>query len=191
ASPSSVAGAPAASGGALYRIVSEQSEARYVAREKFVDRPFPNDAIGITKDVTGEIQLEQPNLLRGRILQLRVDLRTLASDSGQRDRIVRGEVLQTDQYPYAEFRSTEVAGPATYRPGEEASFQVPGMMKIRDQERPLTWDVQARLDGDALTGTGTASLKLSDFGIEPPRLSILTVEDAMRWEVRFSAERVP
>ena len=191
ASPSPVAGAPPASGGALYRIVSERSEARYLAREKFVDRPLPNDAIGTTKDVTGEVQLEQPNLLRGRVLQIRVDLRTLASDSGRRDRIVRDEVLQTDQYPYAEFRSTEVVGPTTYQPGEEASFQVPGMMKIRDQERPLTWDVRARLDGDELTGTGTASLKLTDFGIEPPHLAVLTVEDAMRWEVQFSAERTP
>jgi polyisoprenoid-binding protein YceI len=190
ASPTPVAVAP--SGGAIrYRIVPEQSEARYIAREKFVERPLPNEAIGTTKEVSGEIELERPGTLRGRVLNMRVDLRTLTSDQARRDNYIRQNTLQTEQFPFAEFRSTGVAGPAAYMEGEEASFQMPGSMTIRDQERPMTWDVSAKLQGGTMTGVGTATIKLTDFGMQPPRLAILTVEDEMRWEVSFGAERAP
>ena len=199
ASPSPVAAAgpvagaapagPAADGGVIYRIVPAQSEASYVAREKFVERPAPNEAIGRTKDVSGEIVLERPGVLRGRVLNMRVDLRTMASDSARRDNYVRQNVLQTEQFQYAEFSSTEAAGPESYADGEEVSFQLPGLMKIRDQQRPLTWDVRARLTGDTITGSALARIKLTDFGMEPPRLAILSVEDEMRWEVQLTAER--
>ena len=188
--PGAAAPVTAGSGGALvYRIIPEQSEAAYIAREKFVERPAPNEAIGRTRDVSGELALERPGTLRGRILNMRVDLRTVTSDSGRRDSYVRQNVLETDQFPYAEFSSTEAAGPDSYTEGQEATFQLPGTMKIRDQERPLTWDVQAKLDGNALTGTAAARIRLTDFGIEPPRLAILSVEDEMRWEVRLTAQR--
>jgi polyisoprenoid-binding protein YceI len=190
ASPAPVAAAPSG-GGIRYRIVPEQSEARYIAREKFVERPLPSEAIGTTNEVTGEIELERPGVLRGRVLGMRVDLRTLTSDEARRDNYIRRNTLQTDQFPFAEFRSTDIAGPVTYREGEEASFQVPGIMKIRDQERPLTWDVRAELQGGTMSGAGTATIKLTDFGLQPPRLAVLTVEDEMRWEVSFGAERAP
>ena len=190
ASPSPVAaGAPTSSDGVLYRVVSERSEARFEAQEKFVERPLPNQAIGRTMDVTGEIQLEGPGSLRGRVLRMQVDLRTLASDSARRDAFIRQNTLQTDQFPFAEFRSTESAGPTAYTEGNEASFQIPGVMTIRGRERPVTWDATAELEGGRLTGTARARIKLSDFGVEAPRLAILTVEDDMTWVVDLAAER--
>ena len=191
ASPTPVAAGAPTSGGVRYRVVSDQSEARYEVQEKFVERPLPNQAVGRTKDVTGEVELEAAGALRGRILQMRVDLRTLTSDSSRRDNFIRQNTLQTDQFPFAEFRSTEPAGPASYTEGSEASFQIPGLMTIKGQERPITWDATARLEGGRLTGTATARIKLSDFGVEAPRLAILSVEDDMTWVVQLEAERVP
>ena len=188
--PSAVVAAPS-TGGGLYRIVSERSEARYEVQEKFVEQPLPNQAIGRTKDVTGEIELGGPGALRGRVLQMRVDLRTLASDSARRDAFIRQNTLQTDQFPFAEFRSTEPAGPSPYTEGSEVTFQIPGIMTIKGQERPVTWDATARLEGGRLTGTATARIKLSDFGVEAPRLAILSVEDDMTWVVQLEAERAP
>ncbi len=182
-----VPGEAVGAAGVLFRIVPEQSEAMYVAREKFVERPAPNEAIGRTKDVSGEIALEQPGVLRGRVLNVRVDLRTLTSDSSRRDAYVRQNTLQTEQFPYAEFSSDEVVGPESYSEGDEVQFQVPGTMTIRDQARPLTWDVQAKLIGEVLTGSAVSRIKLTDFAIDPPRLAILTVDDEMRWEIRFTA----
>ena len=185
------AAAPSAAGAVRYSIVSDRSEARYEVQEKFAERPLPNQAVGRTQDISGDIELEGPGSLRGRVLQMRVDLRTLTSDSGRRDAFVRTNTLQTDQFPFAEFRSTEPAGPATYTEGTEATFQIPGIMTIKGNERPITWDATARLDGERLAGTATAQIKLSDFGVEAPRLAILTVEDDMTWIVQLEAERAP
>jgi polyisoprenoid-binding protein YceI len=191
ASPATSSGQSAPLAGPRYRIVSERSEASYRARETFVNQPAPSEAIGRTREVSGELQLESDGVLRGQILQARIDLRTLTSDQARRDSFIRQNTLQTDQHPFVEFRSTEAAGPAVFRPGEEATFQIPGLMMVKGQERPIVWEARARLDGDTIAGTATARVKLTDFGLEPPRLAILSVEDAMTWQLDLVAERLP
>jgi polyisoprenoid-binding protein YceI len=171
--------------------VSERSEAAYRARETFVSRGAPSDAVGTTKDVTGEIQLESDGVVRGRALMISVDLRTLTSDQPRRDAFIRQNTLQTDQFPLAVFRSTEAAGSASARPVEEATFQMPGTMTLRGQDRPIVWEARARLDGDTLMGSATSRIRLTEFGIEPPRLAILSVEDEMTWQIDIVAARVP
>ncbi|MGE3910274.1 MAG: YceI family protein [Chloroflexota bacterium] len=188
--PVTAAPAGGLTAGPRYEIVQDRSEASYRAREKFVSQPAPNEAVGRTNDVEGEIQLEAPGVLRGRIILMRVDLRTLVSDQARRDNFIRQNTLQTDQFPYAEFRSTEAAGPGTVTPGEEVSFKIPGLMTIKGQERPVVWDARASLEGTTLSGTATLRVKLTDFGIEPPRLAILSVEDEMTWQVDLVAEQV-
>ena len=194
ASPAAIIVTPGANAGPTgprFRIVAERSEASYRARETFVNQPGPAEAVGRTKDIEGELQLESDGLLRGRILNMRIDLRTLTSDQARRDSFIRQNTLRTDQFPYAELRSTESAGPAVFRPGEEATFQIPGLMTVKGQERPIVWDATAKLDGNTLAGTASARVKLTDFGLEPPRLAILSVEDEMTWQIDITAERVP
>lgn len=183
--------APGGQPGPVYRIVGERSEASYHARETFANRPGLADAVGRTNELEGEIQLESAGVLRGRVLLMRIDMRTLTSDQSRRDNFIRQNTLQTDQFPFAEFRSTEAAGPAVFRPGEEAAFQIPGVMTIKGRERPIVWEARATLDGNTITGTATAKVKLSDYGVEPPRLAILSVEDEMTWQVDIVAERDP
>jgi polyisoprenoid-binding protein YceI len=194
ASPVAILVTPAAGGaltGPRFRIVSEQSEASYRARETFVNQPGLADAVGKTKAVQGELQLESDGLLRGQILSMQVDLRTLTSDQSRRDNFIKQNTLRTDQYPFVEFRSTSTAGPALFRPGEEATFQIPGLMTVKGTERPIVWEARAKLDGDTIVGTATARVKLTDFGLEPPRLAILSVEDEITWQIDLVAERVP
>ena len=177
--------------GTRFMIVQDKSEAQYRARETFANQPGPVDAIGRTNDIDGEIQLEAPGALRGRIVSMRIDLRTLVSDQTRRDNFIRQNTLQTDQFPYAEFRSTEAAGPGVVQPGQEAAFQIPGVMTIKGRERPIVWEARATFDGSVIVGTATARVKLTDFGLEPPRLAILSVEDEMTWQVDLVAEQEP
>jgi polyisoprenoid-binding protein YceI len=174
-----------------FHIVQDKSEAQYRARETFANQPGPSDAVGRTNEIDGEIQLDTPGALRGRIVGMRIDLRTLVSDQTRRDNFIRQNTLQTDQFPFAEFRSTESAGPGVVTPGQEATFQIPGIMTIKGRERATVWEARAKLDGTVLVGTATARIKLTDFGIEPPRLAILSVEDEMTWQVDLVAEQEP
>ena len=193
ASPAAILVTPGtgALAGPRYRIVGDRSEASYRARETFVNQPGLVDAIGRTNDVEGELQLETDGVLRGQILSMRVDLRTLTSDQTRRDNFIRQNTLKTDQHPFVEFRSTGTAGPAVFRPGEQATFQIPGIMTVQGRERPVVWEASAKLDGELITGTATTRVKLTDFGLEPPRLAILSVEDEMVWQIDLVAERLP
>jgi polyisoprenoid-binding protein YceI len=190
-----VTAAPAAGrsapGGTRYVLVQDKTEALYRARETFVNQPAPVEAVGRTNDVEGEIVLDGPGVLRGQVVGMRIDLRTLVSDQTRRDNFIRQNTLQTDQFPYAEFRSTEPAGPGTVAPGQEATFQIKGLMTIKGRERPITWEARARLDGTTIVGNARARIKLTDFGLEPPRLAILSVEDDMTWEIGLVAEQEP
>jgi len=194
ASPVAIIVTPAADGaltGPRFQIVAEQSEARYRARETLVSQPTPSEAVGRTSAIQGELQLESDGIPRGQILSLRIDLRMLASDDARRDSFVRQNTLKTDQYPFAEFRSTATAGPALFRPGEETQFQIPGLLTIKSTEHPIVWDARARLDGGTITGSASATVKLTDFGLEPPRLAILSVEDEMTWQIDLVAVKAP
>jgi polyisoprenoid-binding protein YceI len=182
---------PSSQVGPIFRIIGERSEASYHARETFANQPGPSDAVGRTNELEGELQLEQDGVLRGRILLMRIDMRTLTSDQSRRDNFIRQNTLQTDRFPFAEFRSTEAAGPAVFRPGEESTFQIPGVMTIKGREHPIVWEARAQLDGTTITGTASAKVKLSDFGVEPPRIAIVSVEDEMTWQVSIVAERNP
>ena len=177
--------------GPRFKIVAERSEAQYRARETFVNQPAPSDAVGRTRAIEGELQLDGDGLLRGRVSSMRIDLGTLTSDQARRDSFIRQNTLRTDQFPYVEFRSTESAGPALFRPGEEAAFQIPGILTVKGQERPIVWEARAKLDGDTITGTASVRVKLTELGLEPPRLAILSVEDEMTWQIDLVAERVP
>ena len=94
----------------------------------------------------------------GEVTEITVDLRTLTSDKNRRDQRIREQWLESNTYPYATFVSTELqGGPESYTEGEEVSFKLVGDMTIREQTRPVTWDVTAKLEGDTVTGTATTS----------------------------------
>lgn len=177
--------------GPRFSIVSERSQAAYRARETFVGQAGPADAVGTTKDVSGDLHLTQDGILRGSVLGIKIDLRTLSSGSSRRDSYVRDNTLQTTQFPFAEFRSTAPAGPSDYQAGDEVTFQILGLMTIRGRDRPIIWEARARLEGTTITGSASSRVKLTDFGIAPPRLAVLSVEDEMTWEISIVAQRVP
>jgi polyisoprenoid-binding protein YceI len=173
-----------------FRIVPAQTEASYEVQEQFLDRSLPNKAIGKTSDVEGEFQFSSDGKPTGQVTKITVDLRTLTSDSGMRDRRIRQQWLESNKYPFAEFVSTGVEGvPESYGAGQQVSFKLLGNMTIRDVTRPITFDVTGKLDGDMVTGTATTQILMKDFGFDPPNVAgILTVQDGVTITVNFTAE---
>ncbi|MCC7106119.1 MAG: YceI family protein [Chloroflexi bacterium] len=189
-SPSSIA-AGAGSGGTRYEIVSDRSEVRYRAREQFVGVDRESDAIGKTKAMTGSVTTIGPDQLRGIVDRMTIDLTRLQSDQANRDRFISTNTLNTARYPTVEFRSTDQAGPASYTPGQDVTFQLPGLLRVRDVEKPVTWNVTARLEGDSLIGTADMVLSFDQFGLEKPRVArILSIRDDVRLEADIVAVRV-
>jgi polyisoprenoid-binding protein YceI len=177
-----------------FQIVAEQSEATYQVQEEFFNRPVNIlNPIGRTNAIEGEFQLTiSGNQVQLADNQFIVDLRTLTTDEARRDERIRNQWLESNTYPWAEFKATAIQDfPADAAEGQDVSFKLTGDMTIREITKPQTFAVTARLDGDIFTGTATTYLLMQDYGFEPPSIGgMLEVTDGVTVTVNFVAEDV-
>jgi polyisoprenoid-binding protein YceI len=177
-----------------YQIVADQSEATYQVQEEFFNRPVNlASPIGRTNAIEGEFQLTiSGNQVQLADNQFKVDLRTLSTDEARRDERIRNEWLESNTYPWAEFKATSVEEfPANAAEGQDVSFKLNGDMTIREITKPQTFDVTARLNGDTFTGTAITNLLMRDYGFEPPSiLGMLAVSDGVTVTVNFTAQDI-
>jgi polyisoprenoid-binding protein YceI len=186
ASPATVSGSTK-----TFRIVPAQSEASYDVQEQFLNQPLPSRAVGKTSTISGDFQLgtsgSTPQLQSNRFT---VDLRTLESDQRRRDQFIREQWLESNRYPNAEFVATSIEqAPAQVVDGQPVSVKISGNMTIHDTTKPVTFDTQATVNGNTITGTATTFLLMRDFGFDPPEvLGVLKVQDGVNLTVRFTAQ---
>jgi polyisoprenoid-binding protein YceI len=163
------------------------SEASYRVREQLANVSLPNDAVGTTNAVTGAISLRSDGTVLADQSKFVVDLSTLRSDSGMRDNYIKRNTLQTNTYPEATFVPTAVEGlPSPLPASGDVSFKMTGDLTVRDVTKPVTWDVQAKVAGNELTGTAATAFKFGDFGMTPPTtMRVLSIEDNIILEIKF------
>ena len=174
-----------------FRIVPDQSEARYRVREQLAALQFPSDAVGRTKAISGTVAFAGDGSIISSASKLTVDLRTLRSDQERRDNFIRMNTLEVSRYPTAELVPREARGlPWPLPTSGEATFQLVGDLTIHGTTRPVTWEVMAKFDGNQVTGTATTSFKFEDFNMQVPRVAVvLSVENNIRLEVDFTFVR--
>ncbi len=188
ASPTSLAAADE-----VFVIVAELSEARYRVREQLLGRSLPNDAIGRTQAIHGQITLTADGQIDPQRSHFTVDLTTLRSDEARRDNYIKQNTLEVARYPNAEFQPTEVQGlPWPLPTSGQASFQLLGNLTVHGVTKPVTWNVQASFNDSRITGTATTQVTFQDFQMTPPRVPIiLSLEDTIVLELDFTLGRAP
>lgn len=146
-------------------------------------------AVGTTTAVRGEITVDRVRPANSRIGTVTIDISQFKSDSQRRDNMIRQNWLESARFPNAEFTPTEIKGlPDAYQDGREVPVQITGNLKIRDVTRPTTWVSTIKLDGTTLTITGNTTIKMTDFGFDPPSImGILKAENEARLEFKFVA----
>jgi polyisoprenoid-binding protein YceI len=189
----------AISGQRTYVILPAESKASYLANEEFFEDALAKygikaglaDVVGSTQEIEGQFQLDLDNLASPLgDNHFTVNLATLTTGRDQRDTWIREHGPEFNRYPLAEFRATAVEGsPESYVEGDEVQFKLIGDLTIREITQPVTFEVTARLQGDAITGVASTRLLMSDFGIDPPSfVNTLTVQDEFGIEVMFTAK---
>jgi polyisoprenoid-binding protein YceI len=165
------------------------SEARYRAHEQLVAQTLPNDPIGRTTDVSGELLLTPDGGVDSAASKIVVDLRTLTSDEEDRDEYIQRETLQTAQFPYAEFTPTSVSGlPMPLPTSGSSSFQLTGPLTVHGQTKVVTWDSTASFTGNVAVGTASVKVKITDFGMTPPQIfPVLSIQDELTLEIDYRA----
>jgi polyisoprenoid-binding protein YceI len=188
--------APAAAaqdGGLRLTLVADGSEVRYRAREQLVGRGLPSEAVGSTRALTGAVAVDGNGSLLAAESRFSVDLRGLQSNERRRDNFIQAETLQTSRYPTAELVPTEVRGlPSPLPTAGEVAFALLGDLTVHGVARPTLWQVVARVDGGQIAGTATTRVKITDFGMELPRVAVLlSIEDELALEVDFLGTSAP
>jgi polyisoprenoid-binding protein YceI len=172
----------------VYQIDPSQSQARFELDE--VLRGEPKTVVGATNQVAGQIALDPADLSTAQAGTITISAAGLETDNNFRNRAIRNFILQTGQYPEITFSPTAIDGlPAAAQPGESVTFTIAGDLTIRDQSRPVTFEVTAGLTGDGrLTGTASTTIQRADFNLQiPDAPGVANVEETVELYIDFVA----
>lgn len=165
----------------LTYVVGEGSKATFTVEEKLASLPLPNDAVVHTTALSGDVNLD------GRRSLIKIDLHKLESDQSRRDRYIRERMFPND--PIAVFTlPTTLPLPEGFAEGEEVVTEITGELEIKGVTAPVTFQVEARDDGDVIYIIGRTSFVWEDFGMTAPRVgSFVQVTDQVAVEILIAA----
>ena len=172
----------------VFQVVQGESEARFIIDEVLNDQP--KTVIGTTRQVAGQIAIDPENPAESRVGVIQINARDLTTDSEFRNRAIKNQILQTDQYEFITFSPTEITGlPSSGVVGQSYTFQMVGDLTIGDVTKQATFEVTTRAASeDRLTGTATTTIAYADYGISIPQVrQVASVDDQVRLELEFVA----
>jgi polyisoprenoid-binding protein YceI len=123
-------------------------------------------------------------------VEVKIPVRTLKSSGGKRMDAVMQEHMKFEQYKMIEYRVLELA-PKAGAPGQ---FDAIGALTIAGVTKTNTMPVTIeRVENTRLKVKGTASVKMTDFGIKPPApeiagLSIIKTGDDVKLNFEWVTE---
>lgn len=179
----------------VYRIDKEQSEVSFTLEEDL--RGVRTTVVGTTNEVAGDILVDFNDPSQSTVSMVRVNVRTLATDSSMRDNQIRGQILESsrdeENYEFADFTPTEILNfPADPQIGEPITFQIVGEFRVRDIVKTLTFDATVTLvDENTMSGTATTEVLRSDYELTIPSVpSVANVTDEVQLQIDFVASAV-
>jgi len=187
--------APEASADArsLFRIVSEDSEVRFLIDEELFGDPV--QVVGRTNQVAGDIVVDFTNPALSQVGTIRINMRTLATDNEFRNNALRARILQSsqDEYEFSDFVPTEITGlPASVTSGQAFTFQLTGDLTVRGVTRSVTFEVTLTpVSETRLEGLAVAQVLYTDFNLSIPNApGVANISEEVGLEIQFLAELV-
>ena len=174
-------------GRAHYVVAPAGNEARYRVREQLVGVDLPNDAVGVTRGITGMLVVDTTGHVVEDSSRITVDVSVLKSDKDRRDNYIRKNVLETAKYPTVELVPTYVKGVGGAPPASGTrDIELLGTLTVHGVPHPSIWRGSATFAGDEITGKISTAFTFQDEGLKQPSVPIvLSVEDTIKLEYDF------
>ena len=162
------------------------NEARYRVREQLVNLDLPNDAVGVTRDITGALLVNPNGSVVTDSSRIVVNVAALRSDKDRRDAFIKKNTMETAKYPTVTLVPKSFVG-LTAKPGDSPCvFDIVGDLTVHGVTRPVTWKAIAHSEGSDIVGTATTAFTFKDFSLDQPKVSVLlSVEDTIKLEYDF------
>jgi polyisoprenoid-binding protein YceI len=169
------------------------NEARYRVREQLAGFDLPNDAVGVTKDISGRITVGSDGKIVRDSSKIVVLLTGLKSDKARRDGFLQRSTLETSKFPQVELVPVSFDGlDAPLPSGSSKTFALVGDLTVHGVTHPTTWQVTAHADGKDVVGTAVTAFTFKDFALVQPRVPVvLSVADTIKLEYDFRFEAEP
>ncbi len=177
----------------LFRIVSEESEVRFLINE--VLRGNPTTVVGSTDQVAGDILVNFANPEASQLGTIRINVRTLQTDNEFRNRAIRSQILNSsqDEFEFSEFVPTSLESmPESVTIGQSFDFQVVGDLTVRDITNSVSFAVTATLVSETrLEGAASATITRESYNLLIPSApGVADVSEEVILELDFVAVAV-
>jgi polyisoprenoid-binding protein YceI len=181
---------PAAGGAADGAVTYELGGGSLVTFElDEVLRGSPFRVVATNSEVAGQIRVDPADLSTAEIGTIVIGAQTFATDSGNRDRAIRGPILDSDTFQTIQFVPTSIEGlSGSAGTGEVSEFAVTGDLTVKDTTAPVTFAVSAVLTDGGLEGSAEATVSRETYGLEIPSVpSVADVGDEVLIRIDFVA----
>lgn len=132
--------------------------------------------VGSTGDVSGTATVADGTLTAA---EFTVEVGSVTTDNARRDGQFAGNVMNTRTYPTATFTlDAPVDLSAVPADGTSATLPATGTLTLRNASRPVTVDVEVLRSGTELVASGAIPVTWTDFGVTPPSLGFVTVDES-------------
>lgn len=193
ANPAATDPAPAATqasgaGAATYQIVPTDSQVSFTINE--VLRNSPNTVVGTTSQVAGQISFDPSQPAGAQVGPIQVDARTLVTDNNFRNRAIKNQILDTNNYEYITFTPKSISGlPDQVTFGTSYNLTITGDLTIKGVTKSVSFDATVTpVDATKLQGSATTTILYKDYGISIPQVpSVASVEDSVILKIDFVA----
>ena len=137
------------------------------------------DFSGASEQATGEFEGDIADLKKGVTGWLAVPVRTIKTGDDSRDRDL-WKALEHERFPEIRFaiERVETSFPSV-SDQNDVLLTIHGTLTIHGVSRPMTFPGRVRLREGKLWVRGENRIKMSDFGVTPPRRLLLKVKDSV------------
>lgn len=150
---------------------------------KFIsDAPIENFE-GITNQIDGYLYFEDGDFLKNSQFYFEVDLNSLDTGIGLRNRHMRENYLHTDKYPITYYKGKIIKSDTVTE--NEFKIVTDGTIFIHGVEQPLTVEVTMVNKHKRFNIKCQFNVKLSDFNIKIPSIMFYKINETMDLRLNF------
>ena len=134
-----------------------------------------NEAVGRTSDVSGSMTVDGARVTD---VNLTVNMKSVKSDSGQRDGQFQSRIMNTSTYPTATFKLTQpLVLSSVPSDSSVVDATATGDLTLHGVTKSVTFDLKAQRDGATIKVNGTIPVVFADYKIANPSAGPATTQD--------------
>jgi polyisoprenoid-binding protein YceI len=155
---------------------------------KFISDAPMEDFEGTTSKIDGYMMNDGIDKLVGSEVYFEVDLNSVSTGIGLRDRHMREDYLHTDKYKLTSFKGKIAT--ANKVSDTEYDFTANGKKFIHGVTKDITIKGNIFKNGNGYKVKANWAIKLPDYNIEVPKFMFLRINEEIKLEVDFNLKQV-